>query len=276
VAKVAPLGVKEIGLMLRTGYSSAQVQQEVAARHFIGTIDPAAETSLLKSGATPALLAALKNGTFAVPAGQLAAAQRELAEQANRKALQAEEARKFNTLYQSQLQQARAASPTAAATTHVLAPQFRGDLVRSTDGKVAPVADESLASKKLIGLYFSAQWCGPCRKFTPELVQFYKRVSAAHPEFEIVFVSNDRSADAMAKYMRDMQMPWPAIAFEKLGAKAELQKYGGDGIPCLVVIDAAGKVVSHSYEGAKYLGPGKVVADLEKLFGSATPVALQR
>ena len=112
--------------------------------------------------------------------------------------------------------------------------------------------DEPLAKKKLIALYFSAQWCAPCRKFTPQLVEFYNRVASQHPEFEIVFVSNDRTPFGMETYMRDMQMPWPAIDFAKLPGKEALQKYAGEGIPCLVLLDASGKVLSHTYAGGKH------------------------
>ena len=137
--------------------------------------------------------------------------------------------------------------------------------------------DDPLEKKKLIALFFSAQWCSYCRKFTPELVQFYNRVAAAHPEFEIVFMSSDKSAPAMEKYMRDMQMPWPAVRFEKLAEKEALRKYAGSGIPCLVVIDREGRVVSDSYIDGNYRGPSKVLADLDQIFAAAGgQVAMQR
>mmetsp|Transcript_24376 Transcript_24376/g.29992 ORF Transcript_24376/g.29992 Transcript_24376/m.29992 type:complete len:188 (+) Transcript_24376:89-652(+) len=34
----------------------------------------------------------------------------------------------------------------------------------------AHYTNEVLHGKKIIGLYFSADWCGPCKQFTPELV----------------------------------------------------------------------------------------------------------
>jgi len=34
-------------------------------------------------------------------------------------------------------------------------------------------------SGKLVGLYFSAHWCGPCRQFTPILSKVYEEVRAA-------------------------------------------------------------------------------------------------
>src|SRR6266849_7468987 len=93
-----------------------------------------------------------------------------------------------------------------------------------------------LEKKKLIALYFSAHWCAPCRKFTPELVEYYNRVATQHPEFEIVFVSFDKSQFAMETYMREANMPWPAVDFPKIGGKEAIRKYAGDGIPCLVLV----------------------------------------
>lgn len=59
-------------------------------------------------------------------------------------------------------------------------------------------------------------------------------------------------------------MTWPALAYDKKSA-SPLRKYSGRGIPCLVVVDAEGKVISDSYEGVDYVGPTKVRKDLDKL-----------
>ncbi|HEX8279749.1 MAG TPA: hypothetical protein VF551_00105, partial [Chthoniobacterales bacterium] len=78
---------------------------------------------------------------------------------------------------------------------------------------------------------------------------------------------------------RDMQMPWPAVPFERIAEKAPLlQDYSGDGIPCLVILDPDGRIVSHSYEGKQYRGPEKVLEDLERIFtpGAPTQVAQKR
>jgi nucleoredoxin len=59
-------------------------------------------------------------------------------------------------------------------------------------------------------------------------------------------------------------MPWPALAVTKKRSNRTLTKYAGAGIPCLVFIDATGKVLSDSYQGKTYVGPRKVLEDMEK------------
>jgi len=64
----------------------------------------------------------------------------------------------------------------------------------------------------VVGLYFSAHWCPPCRGFTPELVKFYQVVKQKFGDkLEIVFVSSDRSESDWKGYFSEM--PWLAIPF---------------------------------------------------------------
>ena len=56
-------------------------------------------------------------------------------------------------------------------------------------------AAEKLNGKKYKLLYFSAHWCPPCRGFTPELAKTYAKLKADGKDFELVFVSSDRSED---------------------------------------------------------------------------------
>ena len=155
---------------------------------------------------------------------------------------------------------------------------LRDKLIVFRDGVISRADDSELENKKLIALYFSAHWCGPCRKFTPQLVEFYNRVAPQHPEFEIIFVSCDRSRFNWETYMREARMPWPAIDYDQLTGLAGLKQLSGDGIPSLVLLDPTGHLLSSSYDGGKYLGPKKVIGDLEKIFagGAAAPLAQAR
>jgi nucleoredoxin len=271
-ANPAPLSVKDVSLMLRSGFTADAVEREVATRHFLGTLDAAAEKNLAQAGASPALIAKLKSGAFAVPTSEVAGVQAELQAKEQRRATEQEESRKFNTLYQAQLAQKRNGPPASvAAPGSGIAALVKGNLVTSENGTLRPYLDAEFEKKKLIGLYFSAHWCGPCRKFTPSLVDYYKKNAPAHPEFEILFVSNDKTAAAMEGYMREVQMPWPALSFDKVAGNPALTKYAGSGIPCLVVVNETGKVVFDTYSGKEFRGPEAVLADLDRHFATKGP-----
>lgn len=263
-----PLTAKEIGLMLRSGYTSEAIAQDLATKHFAGSCDEGTKKMLAEAGAAPALINAIASGIYAIPPAETAHVQEELAAQTRRRATEAEASRKFDTLYQNQLARTRAVTTTAPGDANTIYPLVKGDLVCWKDGSLARFDDQSLEKKKLIALYFSAHWCGPCRKFTPQLVEYYNRVASQHPEFELIFVSNDRSPFGFQTYMKDMQMPWPAIDYQKVSDKTAITKYAGNGIPDLVLLDASGRILSDSYAGQQYLGPQKVLADLDSIFAN--------
>jgi nucleoredoxin len=268
-----PLTVSEISLMLRTGYSSSAIETELAARHFADTLDEAKRKSLIQAGATGQLVDALTSGKYAAPREEIDKAQRTREEQNQRRVLAAEQEKRFNTLHQDQLAKERkfvASQPSADIIAQVL----KGNLVRCQNGLLTSYYDEELNRKKIYGLYFSAHWCPPCRKFTPQLVDYYKRIEREHPEFEIVFISADKTADAMAGYMRDTGMPWPAIDYAKVSGMTALNKYLGSGIPDLVIIDGSGKILADSYVKGNYVGPAQVLADLDNLFAKNSAQAL--
>jgi len=111
------------------------------------------------------------------------------------------------------------------------------DLV-DKDGKKV---DISKLGGKIIGIYFSAHWCPPCRQFTPKLVKFR---NAHADQFEVVFVSSDRSADDQQKYMKEAGMPWPAIPFGSAQVPLLKGNFKISGIPSLVIVDEKGKLIS--------------------------------
>jgi nucleoredoxin len=114
-----------------------------------------------------------------------------------------------------------------------------------------------------------------CRGFTPELAAAYTALVAAGKPFEIIFVSSDRDGEAFNEY--HASMPWLALPFCHRDRKAALSQQfkargcgaacacGGrvtpghrprihaqpnrtrtqvSGIPTLVILDAAGEVIT--------------------------------
>lgn len=160
---------------------------------------------------------------------------------------------------------ATSATAPSSGVTNQIASYLDGDLVSLEGGQLRKFDSASLLSKKYLLVYYSAHWCPPCRTFTPELVNWYNSVSAQHDKFDIIFYSNDRSEDDMLTYMTDTSMPWPALEYRKTRLRNILSKFAGPGIPDLVLLDNKGAVVSDSFQGSTYLGPGKVVGDLSRL-----------
>lgn len=158
-----------------------------------------------------------------------------------------------------------AAVPGPAAPTGAVARALAGKIVTLQDGALRPAAPARLAGARFYGIYFSASWCGPCKAFTPELADAYGKIRALYPEFEVVFVSGDHSPGDMAAYMRDDRMPWPALAWDAKRSTREITRYAGSGIPCLVLVDAEGRVLSDSYRLGRYVGPDRVLDDTWKI-----------
>ena len=109
-------------------------------------------------------------------------------------------------------------------------------------GATTPVS--ALADKQVVGLYFSAHWCPPCRGFTPKLAEVYTAIKGTGKSLEIVFVSSDHDDVAFDSYHKEM--PWLALPFAERALKQTLSKrFKVSGIPSLVLVDGAtGQVLS--------------------------------
>lgn len=116
--------------------------------------------------------------------------------------------------------------------------RFGKELVNAKGEKVATATLKG----KTVGIYFSAHWCPPCRKFTPQLVAF--RDAVAKQNFEIVFVSFDKDKEAMNGYMKETKMGWLAIPFDAAQRKAVADEFGVHSIPTLIILDKDGKKIT--------------------------------
>jgi nucleoredoxin len=139
-------------------------------------------------------------------------------------------------------------------------------LIMGPDGNMHGFGEDKMSGVKYWAFYHSASWCPPCRAFTPRLVEFYNSFKPSHPNFELVFVSADQNDSDMTGYMKLDSMPWPAVNFaENDNPALGVKKYFGPGIPCLVLVDAAGKVLSDSYENGQYVGADHVIDDITQM-----------
>uniref|UniRef100_UPI00358FAD39 nucleoredoxin isoform X2 n=1 Tax=Myxine glutinosa TaxID=7769 RepID=UPI00358FAD39 len=114
-----------------------------------------------------------------------------------------------------------------------------GPLIRP----LGEMTDYGVLGDAHIGLYFSANWCPPCKAFTPLLCETYRRVREAGKKFEIIFVSSDRSEESFQQYFGEM--PWLAVPYADTQRRESLGKlYSIQGIPSLILLDPGGHLIT--------------------------------
>ena len=168
-----------------------------------------------------------------------------------------------------------ATAPFAAAEERPASPVAQaldGALVNSgTNQSTVPFEDyAALNDADFFVFYYSAGWCGPCRRFTPGLIEKYNELKEQHDNFELVFYSRDRSEEEMAGYMNGYPMPWPAVAYDRIDDVAPAAGNRTRAIPGMVILDRDGEVVasSHPSDGDR-VGARGVIEELEKLLGGS-------
>jgi len=128
------------------------------------------------------------------------------------------------------------------------------------DGEGQKVSKEKIKEKKYVGVYFSAHWCPPCRKFTPKLKEVYNNLKQNREDFEFIFVSSDRGLAQFKEYFGEM--PWLALDYNS--DKFDMMKstlsdmFDVSGIPRLGVVNGSdGSIISKSAPGATADPEGK-------------------
>ena len=116
--------------------------------------------------------------------------------------------------------------------------ETRGMTILADDNGIQQSSDALRG--KIVGLYFSASWCPPCRKFSPELSRFR---AARGDDFVVVFVSSDESeADAKSFCAGKGFLNVP---FHNKARLALERRLGVSMLPTLVILDAAsGRVLT--------------------------------
>merc|ERR1712070_1239594 len=103
-----------------------------------------------------------------------------------------------------------------------------------------------LSGKGAIALYFSAHWCPPCQRFTPQLAGWYSK-SLQAKGLEVVFVSSDRDQAAFTEYYNGM--PWLALPFDSDKKESLDKKFKVQGIPTIILLDSDGNLLNKNGRG---------------------------
>ncbi|KAL7149114.1 hypothetical protein ABFS83_05G017600 [Erythranthe nasuta] len=131
-----------------------------------------------------------------------------------------------------------------AQTLEYLLVNQDSDYVIGEDGVEIPVSD--LIGKDIL-LYFSANWCSPCRAFLPTLTKAYEEINKNNKRLEVIFISGDTDQKAFEDYFSEM--PWLALPFGDKRKESLSHWFKVAGIPTLVALGPTGKTVSTDAHG---------------------------
>lgn len=118
---------------------------------------------------------------------------------------------------------------------------FAGKRLLDIEGR--EVYPSSALNNKVVGLFFSAGWCPPCRRFLPLLVDFYQGLVDAKSPLEIVFISSDATVEDMNEY-RHHHGNWLALPHSDPFGKQLKRKYSVQTLPKFIVIAPNGEAVT--------------------------------
>jgi nucleoredoxin len=135
------------------------------------------------------------------------------------------------------------ATASTPATVSAFDEILKGNL-QKLSGKSLKSFKEPVAPTKYFIFYYTASWCGPCHKYTPSLVAFYK--ANKNPNFELIVITSDTDEGAMEEYAKETKMPWLFLEMNKAKNFEKDFPHGVKGIPSVITCDLKGNIVSRT------------------------------
>lgn len=117
---------------------------------------------------------------------------------------------------------------------------FLGNTFLADKGKTIKTLID-LENIPLIALYFCADWCPPCKIFTPKLSNFYHEVNKDSKRVEIILISCDLDRPEFLTHIQ--KISFLSVPFDKSRSRAITERFDIAQIPTLTIIKWDGSVI---------------------------------
>ena len=116
-------------------------------------------------------------------------------------------------------------------------PQYSDCLPENLIKKDGSKVPSSSLDGKTVGFYCSASWCPPCRQFTPKLKDFYDEYKSKKSDFEIVFVSSDKTKEDFHEYFTSHHGDYLSFDYDAPERTLMSSLIDADGIPTFAIFE---------------------------------------
>ena len=113
---------------------------------------------------------------------------------------------------------------------------------------------------KVVLVDFWATWCGPCRAEFPNVIANYDKY---HDKgFDVIGINLDDEKSTVEAFLDKEKLPWKTVFSDQPGETGFnnplARRYGISGIPTVILVDRAGKVISLNARGPEL---GRLLAE---------------
>ena len=192
--------------MLRSGFSSEIVLQELSKRKFADTLDSASQEQLVQAGASQSLISTLQSGAYQLSAAEMRGWQKQ---KPTAQVFHWNPQAVNNPAVQCGRLRDRKCKWVGRCTIISKATSSTGTTVVWCRLMMKPSRRE-----KFYLLFFSAIWSKEGRQFTARLVDYYNQVHPQHQSLKSFSSVRIVRSSPWRNYVSQTNMPWPAVAYE--------------------------------------------------------------